>query len=260
MKRREYEEYMRSRGLPVEPPAGGKAGGKRPPFRDNDQDSYGSRDDDYGGSHVRNNRNAAPAPAGKKKGIPGLDFDPEDDQGAGYDLPPKKNIRQQQGGLGAAGRRGPPGRDDDDDDSSFTSGARRGRAGVPPLAPRRGGAAQDDYDDEPPARGPPRGARRGNSYDDDYESSDAGGGRGGGGRGGGKSRAPTAGADGDFVSVEQYDELSKLCDKLLAQQEMLQSEIEQQASLIKVRVSFAVTCAYMCADDGDDIRLMMAWR
>lgn len=265
-KRREYEEYMRSRGLPVEPPAGGgKGGGKRPPFRDNDQDSYGSRDDDYGGSNVRNRNAGAPA-AKKKGGIPGLDFDPEGDQDSGYDLPPKKNVRQQQGGLGAGGRRG-PGRDEDDDDSSFTGGAARrgGRAGVPPLAPRRGAAA-DDYDDEPPARGVPRGGgagniRRGNSFEDDYESSDAGGGRGGGrgagGRGaaGGRGRVPTAGADDEFVSVEQYDELSKLCDKLLIQQEKLQSEIEQQASLIKVR-SAASHSQWWYVSCLDDVRMV----
>lgn len=51
--------------------------------------------------------------------------------------------------------------------------------------------------------------------------------------GNGKHRAKTADTGEDFVRVEQYDELSQLCDKLLAQQEVLQSEIEQQATLIK---------------------------
>ncbi len=41
------------------------------------------------------------------------------------------------------------------------------------------------------------------------------------------------------VSAQEYDELSKLCDKLLSQQETLQSEIRNQAHLIKVRATFA---------------------
>ena len=41
-----------------------------------------------------------------------------------------------------------------------------------------------------------------------------------------------------FVSIEEYDELSKLCDSLLSQQEQLQSELKNQASMLKVRLSF----------------------
>ena len=37
-----------------------------------------------------------------------------------------------------------------------------------------------------------------------------------------------------FVSVEEYDELSKLCDTLLSQQEQLQMELKSQASILKV--------------------------
>lgn len=249
IKRREYEEYMRSRGLPVEPPSGGGNNkGKRPQFRDVDQDSYDSRDEDYGGSDVRNRKNVAGGPAAngaKRKGIPGLDFDPQQDQDDdGYNnLPPKKNIRQQQGGLGASRRNNE--RDEVEDEDSYNNGGRGGRGGrrgVPPLAPRRGGAAaagDDDDDDEDAPRGgrrrmPPAGGgmpppRRGSSYDDDYDSEDPRG-------GGGKRRGAAAKGGDEYISAEQYDELSKLCDKLLAQQEVLQGEIEQQASLIKVCV------------------------
>lgn len=38
----------------------------------------------------------------------------------------------------------------------------------------------------------------------------------------------------NMVTTEEYDELSQLCDRLLSQQEDLQSEIRQQARLIKV--------------------------
>lgn len=37
-----------------------------------------------------------------------------------------------------------------------------------------------------------------------------------------------------WVSMKEYDELSQLCDKLLNQQDKLQSEIQKQAELIKV--------------------------
>ena len=52
-------------------------------------------------------------------------------------------------------------------------------------------------------------------------------GGGGGGRGGNKK--------GDqWVAQVEYDELSALCDKLMDQQEELQSELQRQADLIKV--------------------------
>jgi hypothetical protein len=37
-----------------------------------------------------------------------------------------------------------------------------------------------------------------------------------------------------YVSPEAYDELSALCDRLMAQQEQLQIELSQQANVIKV--------------------------
>ena len=39
---------------------------------------------------------------------------------------------------------------------------------------------------------------------------------------------------GKVVSKKEYDELSKLCDKLLNQQGQLENELKEQASYIKV--------------------------
>jgi hypothetical protein len=50
--------------------------------------------------------------------------------------------------------------------------------------------------------------------------------RGGGGGGGGGSRA--------VVPVKEYDELSKLCDKLMGQQDEMQAELRNQARIIEV--------------------------
>lgn len=232
MKRREYEEFMRGRGMPVNQPANT---GNRATFRDDNDDNSD-----------RNARNRNGGGGGKKKGIPGLDFDAEDDIGPDnrYDLPPKKNVRQQQGGIGRRGY------EDEDDDQPDRSGAKRNVKGnVPPLAPRRGVARDEDYDEHPARRGgvpllgglggaASRKTNKGGYVDEDgYNSADYGSDYGPNpprqGGGNSKHRAKTADGEEDFVRVEQYDELSQLCDKLLAQQEALQSEIEQQASLIK---------------------------
>ena len=37
--------------------------------------------------------------------------------------------------------------------------------------------------------------------------------------------------------MKEYDELSKLCDKLLDQQNRLESELKEQSAYIKVRLS-----------------------
>ncbi len=43
------------------------------------------------------------------------------------------------------------------------------------------------------------------------------------------------GGDRSSVPVQEYDELSKLCDQLMGQQDQLQMELKQQARLIEVR-------------------------
>jgi hypothetical protein len=50
------------------------------------------------------------------------------------------------------------------------------------------------------------------------------------------------------VAAEEYDELSKLCDRLLGQQEQLQEEVRKQAEMLKVigmniLVLFSLRCA-----------------
>jgi hypothetical protein len=60
----------------------------------------------------------------------------------------------------------------------------------------------------------------------------------GGGRGGGRSGGVGGGGGGErdgYVAAEEYDELSKLCDKLLGQQEQLQEEVRKQAEMLKVQ-------------------------
>lgn len=71
---------------------------------------------------------------------------------------------------------------------------------------------------------PPRGKQQ-QGYDSEDE---------GRGRGQGQARRGAKDADNKrFVSPEEYDELSSLCDRLMQQQEELQDELQQQASLIK---------------------------
>jgi hypothetical protein len=50
--------------------------------------------------------------------------------------------------------------------------------------------------------------------------------------------------NGKVVSATEYDELSKLCDKLLSQQEVLQSELKSQSHLIKVRLTVLSSLFY----------------
>jgi CHASE3 domain sensor protein len=50
------------------------------------------------------------------------------------------------------------------------------------------------------------------------------------------------GRDDGFVPAEEYDELSKLCDKLLTQQEQLQEEVRKQKQMLQVRVLWLQTC------------------
>lgn len=208
VKRREYEEFMRMNNRGGNSKSGGgdhgSTGGgtaeykKRPVFKGDENDD----EDDYPRNGHQRNGGGGGGGLQKKKGIPGLDFSPaavaED-----YDLPPKKR--------GVAPRRGL--NDDDDDVDDYAGRGRnsinRGRPEVAPLPVRGGGAARG------------RGGR--DDTDEDMEEDT-----------GYRGKQKRSGKGGDLVSIEQYDELSALCDKLLAQQENLQAEIEQQASIIKV--------------------------
>jgi hypothetical protein len=83
---------------------------------------------------------------------------------------------------------------------------------------------EDDYDAPPP-----RDRNRRVHLEDDNFSDNESVDRKRSGRAGGDGRSSTRN-----VSVQEYDELSALCDRLLEQQQQLQSEIKSQASLIKV--------------------------
>ena len=50
----------------------------------------------------------------------------------------------------------------------------------------------------------------------------------------------------DVVPVEEYDELSKLVDKLLTEKAQLQLAVEKQADQLKVIVLFLVSCFLFC--------------
>lgn len=80
----------------------------------------------------------------------------------------------------------------------------------------------DDSEDEPPTHygpsgRPPRGSKAVRRRDHQGEE---------GAAGAGKKK---------FVSMDEYDELSKLCDSLLAQQDQLKEELRNQANALKVR-------------------------
>lgn len=117
--------------------------------------------------------------------------------------------------------RGPPG-DRLRDDNSMRGGE-RGRQ--PDLYndrdSQRRRPARDHSDDSDNRRGRRRGAGVDDADDIDEPGHMAGG------------RGSNAHGDKRYVSPEAYDELSSLCDRLLQQQEQLQAELHQQASIIK---------------------------
>ncbi len=91
----------------------------------------------------------------------------------------------------------------------------------------------DDSEDEPPTHGPsgrpPRDKDvRRNVGDRDKDNNDHRPTEGG-------QRIRRNGAAEKFVSMDEYDELSKLCDSLLAQQNQLKEELRSQAAALKVR-------------------------
>ena len=159
-------------------------------------------------------------------------FKPEEGDEPPYtDEPSDKNRKKASFQLDLPpNKQGKPGqfrRNDDDEDDSvnehnsrFTGGGGGGGRAGPPLpkkknAPPPRNDSRDDYDDRndgPPPRGG-GGSRKHYSDDEDVSSSKK---------------------NGKVVSAEEYDELSKLCDRLLSQQESLESEIRNQAHLIKV--------------------------
>lgn len=62
------------------------------------------------------------------------------------------------------------------------------------------------------------------------------------------------GAAAKFVSMDEYDELSKLCDSLLAQQNQLKEELRSQAAALKVRplcTPLSTIHPYCCYSSSD---------
>lgn len=211
--------------------------GKRPPrFRADSAD--GAELDDHGGYNNNNNYNNG-------RGRSSTYSDSEEDYSRNSRAPAKLSLPPGAGGGRGGGRVGGGGAggswDDQDDE-------RDGRGGRSQAYPNRGGGAgggrggggrgggghnEDDSDRDYPSDGSNDGRHGGG------RGGVRGGGRGGGGgaRGnaGGRNTADSAGAeDDDYVPKEEYDELSKLCDKLLTQQEQLQLEVRKQADMLKV--------------------------
>lgn len=96
----------------------------------------------------------------------------------------------------------------------------------------------DDSEDEPPTHGPsgrpPRGKDvRRNVGDRDRDNNDHRPTE--GDRDRDRQHIRRDGAAEKFVSMDEYDELSKLCDSLLAQQNQLKEELRSQAAALKVR-------------------------
>lgn len=119
---------------------------------------------------------------------------------------------------------------------------RRRRSGEQDYSRRQ----HDDEDDEPSGR-PPRGKDvRRNNRDRDRDRDDHR------PAAGGEQRHLRRDDDDDdtggakFVSMDEYDELSKLCDSLLAQQNQLKDELRSQAAALKVRSR----CCTLLAVDG----------
>jgi len=113
-----------------------------------------------------------------------------------------------------------------------------GGGGLALDLPRRGGPPRDDADeweDGPRARDRDRDRdRRDEPDDDDRYGNDDDADDDGRGRRGMRQLPPSgAGAKGAWVSKAEYDRLTKLCDRLLAQQDELTQEIQHQASLIQ---------------------------
>ena len=148
---------------------------------------------------ITNNRSPPPPAMNEKKKVPL--FKPEDDD---LDVPPSDYSRNRK--LQQGRNRGHPGDSDRDETDSvdeynnnYGRGGRGGGVGNPKaLAMKKNSIPRH----EPEERYPPH-------------------------------DSPGGGGD-KYVTVEEYDELSKLCDKLLSQQEALQSEIRNQSHIIKV--------------------------
>ena len=105
-----------------------------------------------------------------------------------------------------------------EEDYDVEVGGGRGGGGPKGLPPRLGRRSQPDEEEELTLE------LDGDEYD-------------GRGRSGPKRRGDRDGGGGKskWVSQTEYDELSALCDRLLAQQDSLQSELRNQAKIIKVR-------------------------
>ena len=243
VKRRELAEFMSTQATrggakaPQAAPANNGNDYSNPPTKKAPQGRFRAEsDEDYGGDNYHNNnRNDGGGGGGggrgmnipglnvPQKGAPALNLPARRDANYSEEDEPPRNNGGGRGGGGGGGHGGYGGR----------GGDQQGRGG-------RGGGGG----------GGGGGARgRSNSYDSDpdpYNSDGSvdsrgrpvrGGGRGGGGRnagrgggGGGGSRA----SEEDVVPVEEYDELSKLVDRLLTEKAQLQLAVDKQADQLKV--------------------------
>lgn len=139
------------------------------------------------------------------------------------------------------GARGGNNRSNNNYDSDNHNGSQRDRSRSNNINRGRVSGNDSDYDDD-------RGGRR--SVDLDGDSGDERDRRRGdrdsdrGGRGGDTGRVDKRGKQGQgrghqdkegrWVSEQEYEELTALCDRLMSQQDRLQDEIQHQAGLIKV--------------------------
>lgn len=217
MKRREYEEYMAHKtGNPnYSSPSVPK---KKMPFKQDE-------DDDRGG-----------------RGIPGL----EDYRGGakGNRAPIDSDDDNNYGNNQRRNRRS---NDSDNYDSDNDPHHKRGGPSITSIATSKAKNAKlQEFEYNSPRRKKDlargindreepydRRNKKNDLYEDDYNDPNQDRSR--------NRRKASPPRDNDFVSVQEYDHLSALCDKLLSQQEALQDEIKQQANIIKVK-NYLIYC------------------
>lgn len=236
IKRRELAEFLASqakKGIvnpntvldtapPNKPPAHPNNNMKKPPrFRADRADDI--EPEEYNNNSNHNNHGRNPRNADRNSTY----SDSEDEYPRNSRAPAKLSLPiNNAGGRGAGGRGGDR---DEDRDYRGDGGGGQGRNAGREAGRGGGGGRGSHYDDGSDQDYPSDGSNDGHgSY------GGRGGGRGGGGRDNERGRHTADSVDDDYVPKGEYDELSKLCDKLLTQQEQLQLEVRKQADMLKV--------------------------
>eukprot|EP01032_Pedospumella_encystans_P009146 gene9146-10795_t len=234
VKRKELAEFMSTQGV--------KSGAKAA--------SVAADDIPPSGAANNNNNNKRNPPQGRFR----ADSDDEYNNNSNNNNKEKNGSKMPSLNVGGGGNTNKRGNNNNyySEDEQDEPPVRRGQGGpdkgrqVPGIAANRRQSSSYDSDpnqdqDYPPRRsgnnngGGNRGGGGGYDSEGSGDSRNNGGGRGNGGRGGaGRGRGSVSSAmSEDVVPVEEYDELSKLVDKLLTEKAQLQLAVEKQADQLK---------------------------